>query len=84
MFNDIHSPISGNTCHGKKELKKQKETATKLAAHGTKNIRAWFTAPRPKQAPAETEIFTEEPLIRSEAENLNTAETPSQTGNRYL
>ena len=76
--------MSGDTCHGKKEFKKQKEAATKLAAYGTKNIRAWFTAPRPKQIPGETEIFTEEPLIRSEAENLNTAETPSQTGNRYL
>ena len=28
--------MSGDTCHGKKELKKQKETATKLAAHETK------------------------------------------------
>ena len=31
----------------KERTKKQKEMATKLAAQGTTNIRAWFTAPSP-------------------------------------
>ena len=30
-------------------IQKQKETATKVAAHGTTNIRAWFPAPHPTQ-----------------------------------
>ena len=68
----------------KERIEKQKGTATKLAAHGTTNIRAWFTAPRPTQIPTEAENFTEELLTPSEAENLNTTETSSQTGNRYL
>ena len=68
----------------KERIQKQKETAKKLAAHGTTNIRAWFTAPCPTQTPTETENFTEEPLTPTEAENLNRTETPSETGNRYL
>ena len=68
----------------RERIQKQKETATKLAAHGTTNIRAWFTAPCPTQTPTETENFTEEPLTPTEAENLNRTETPSATGNRHL
>ena len=47
----------------KEKIQKQKETATKLAAHGTTNIRAWFPAPHPIQTPTETENFMEEPLL---------------------
>ena len=68
----------------KGRIQKQKETGTKLAAHGTTNIRAWFTTPCSTQTPTEKENFTEEPLTPTEAENLNTTETPSKTGNRYL
>ena len=68
----------------RERIQKQKETATKLAAHGTTNIRAWFTAPCPTQTPTETENFTEEPLTPTEAENPNRTETPSATGNRHL
>ena len=49
--------------HVTKRSKKQKATATKLAEHGTTNIRAWFTASCPTQTPTETET-------------LNTTETP--------
>ena len=68
----------------KGRIQKQKETDTKLAAHGTTNIRAWFTTPCSTKTPTEKENFTEEPLTPTEAENLNTIETPSKTGNRYL
>ena len=68
----------------KERIEKTKRNGYKTCCTWNKNIRTWFTAPHPKQTPAETDFFTEEPLIRSGEENLNTAETPSQTGNRYL
>ena len=68
----------------KERILKQKETAKTLAAHGTINIRAWFRVPHPTQTPTEIENSKEEPLSPTKAENLNTTETPSETGNRYL
>lgn len=37
-----------------KERIQKQERATKLAGHGTTNIRAWFTASCPTQTPTET------------------------------